>query len=219
MSASIILIDEHPSFRQKIARTLKPYPEFTIVGEADDAREGERIAVQQRPNIAVIDLSLPDISGIRLTDILLNQLPELKVVIGSRHGKIDYVVAALHAGALGYIVKDSMNKLLRDCLAAVLRDEHYLDPLLSRQIVGHLLNPTASPRSQIPYDQLSSRERDILALLGEGLTLKEIGVKLFISPKTVANHRANIMAKLNVRNASQLMRLAIQQGRLGFIKE
>ncbi len=219
MSATIILIDEHPSFREKILKLLLQFEDFSVVGEADDGREGEMLAREKKPDIAIIGLSFPDISGIHLTGILLAQLPAMKIVIVSRHDKIDYVVAAFDAGALGYIVKNSMEKSLRDCLLAALAGAHYIDPVLSPQIAGRLVNGSVKAHQpDSPYGTLSPREREILGMLTKGLAVKDIGEKLFISAKTVANHRTNIMAKLDVHSTAQLVRLTMQQGLFGPIK-
>lgn len=217
ISTTIILIDEHQTFREKTSRFLQQFSDFAVVGEADDAREGERLALRQKPDIAVIDLSLPDVSGIHLTGALLAQLPEMKVVIVSRHDKIDYIISALRAGAIGYILKNSVSKSLLDCLLTACNGEHYLDPLLSRQIAGRLLNgpPQGNYQADSPFASLSPREREIMEMLAKGLPVKEIAENLFISPKTVANHRSNIMAKLDVHSTAQLVRLTMHQGLLG----
>jgi DNA-binding NarL/FixJ family response regulator len=216
MSATIILIDEHPGFRREIAGFLQQFEDFRVVGEADDGREGEILAQRYKPDIAIIGLSLPDVSGIHLTGILLTQLPAMRIVIISRHQKIDYVIGALNAGALGYIVKDSAAKSLGDCLLAALAGTHYIDPVLSRHIAERLINNPATPyAADSAFGSLTPREREILELLAKGLVVREIGEKLFVSPKTVANHRANIMAKLDIHSTAQLVRLTVQQSVFG----
>ena len=212
----IILIDDHPLFRESSKQLISRSQAFEIVGEAGDAREGERMAMGLKPDLAVVDLSLPDKSGIQLTSVLTTALPGIKVVIVSMHSKIDYVVSALRAGALGYVVKDSVTRSLLDCLGAAIKGEYYLDPSLTQEIALKLIEPAEQGSSaDLTYGALSQREQEILRLVAQGVSTKDIAEKLVITPKTVENHRCNIRTKLDLHNTADLVRYATKMGLLG----
>lgn len=214
---NIIIIDDHPLFRESTKHILDRLAGFAVVGTAGDAREGEKLALDLKPDIAIVDLSLPDKSGIHLTRTLTTLLPEIRIVIVSIHAKIDYIISALRAGALGYVVKDSVTRSLPACLEAAGKKEYYLDTALSREIASRLLEiSTEEECVDSAYGALTKREQEILRLLAQGGSTKEIANRLFISAKTVANHRANIMAKLDLHSTAELVRYAVQ---LGFLSE
>lgn len=214
---TIVIVDDHPLFRESAKQMLDRLAEFQVVGTAGDANEGERMIMSLRPDLAVVDLSLPDKSGIQLTRALTTMLPDLKVVIVSMHAKIDYIIKALRAGALGYVVKESVAKSLHNCLEAAIVGEYYLDPALSQEIAHKLLDLVGQEDSSTDsaYGDLSPREQEVLRLLAQGMPTKEIADKLLISAKTVANHRMNIMTKLDLHNTAALVRYAAQLGLLG----
>lgn len=214
---TLIIIDDHPPFRESTIRLLEGCEEFAVIGSAGDAREGEKIAMAQKPDLAIVDLSLPDKSGIDLTHALKTLLPEMRIVIVSKHDRINYVIAALAAGALAYVVKDS--GALKEGLEAAVNGEYYLDPALSGEIAGKLITVAQEEKcTNSSYGSLSPREQEVLRLLAQGITTKAIAEKLFISAKTVANHRANIMAKLDLHTTAQLVHYAAQLGLLGLIR-
>lgn len=214
--AKILLVDDHPLFRESSKRLISRSQSFEVVGEAGDAREGERMAMGLKPDLAVIDLSLPDKSGIQLTGILTTAMPAIKIVIVSMHSKIDYVISALRAGALGYVVKESVSKSLLDCLEAALREEYYLDPSLTQEIALKLIEPPEQGSSaDLTYGALSQREQEILRLVAQGVSTKDIAEKLSITAKTVDNHRCNIRTKLDLHNTADLVRYATKMGLLG----
>ncbi len=216
MKSKIIIIDDHSHFRESLQHSIEQFNNFEVVGTAGDSREGEKIAMQLKPDLAVIDLSLPDKSGIQLTRILKTILPELTIIIVSMHSKIHYILGALQAGALGYLVKESVGKTLFDCLESTLKGEYYLDAALSGEIATKLLDTTTQQvdNNNSAYGALSPREQQVMRLLAQGEPTKDIAEKLSISPKTVANHRANIMTKLNIHNSAGLVRYAARLGLL-----
>ena len=211
----ILLVDDHPLFRESCKGLISRSPAFTVVGEASDAREGERMALGLKPDLAVVDLSLPDKSGIQLTASLSTALPMIKVVIVSMHSKIDYVISALRAGALGYVVKESVSSALLDCLLVALRGEYYLDPFLTGEVVHKLIEPSEQVGADLTYGALSQREQEILRMVAQGGSTREISERLNITPKTVENHRGNIRAKLDLHNTADLVRYATKMGLLG----
>lgn len=217
MKRKIIIIDDHSHFRESLQHSIDQFENFEVVGTAGDSREGEKIAMQLKPDLAVVDLSLPDKSGIQLTRILKTILPELTVVIVSMHSKIHYILGALQAGALGYLVKESVSKTLFDCLESTLKGEHYMDAALSGEIATKLLDVATQQvddNNNSAYGALSPREQQVMRLLAQGAPTKDIAKKLSISPKTVANHRANIMTKLDIHNSAGLVRYAARLGLL-----
>ena len=213
----IVIIDDHPLFRESTKQMLEGLDSFEVVGAAGDAREGERMVMELKPDLAVIDLSLPDKSGIQMTRSLTTMQPGLKVVILSMHAKIDYIIKALRAGALGYVVKESVSKSLHDSLEAAFNGEYYLDPMLSPEIAPKLIDMNEQDESatDATYGTLSPREQDVLRLLAQGMPTKDIADRLSISIKTVANHRMNIMTKLDLHNTAALVHYAAQLGLLG----
>ncbi|MCI5124872.1 MAG: DNA-binding response regulator, partial [Candidatus Electrothrix sp. AR5] len=168
-----------------------------------------------KPDIAVVDLSLPDKSGIQLTRILKGAVPKTRIIIVSMHSKIDYILGALRAGAIGYIVKESVSACLHNALEAAMQDEYYLDSALSREIAGRLLEAAeSSDLSDSTYGNLTAREQEIFRLLAQGVTAADIADKLCISAKTVTNHRANILSKLDLHSTVDLVRYAAKLGLL-----
>ena len=213
---TILIIDDHPLFREGLKAIIGREPRYRTVGEADTARAGIHLAVELKPDVIIVDVSLPDKNGIELTRDLAKLLPASRVLIISMHSKITYIATAFQAGARGYLVKESASDGLLKGLAAVARGELFLDSSLSSQVVENLLQisvqspaPAASPNPR-----LTPREQEVMRLLAEGFTTREIAKRLFISPKTVENHRATIMKKLDLRTTIDLVR---QAARLGLI--
>jgi DNA-binding NarL/FixJ family response regulator len=215
MKKKIVLVDDHDTFRASLRRLIGKSTDFEIVGEAADARQGEAIVRKTRPNLAIVDLSLPDKSGIQLTRLLKTVAPEIGIVIVSMHSKIDYILNALRAGALGYLVKESVSRCLPAALEAALRGEYYLDAALSREIAPRLLEAAeVTDISDETYGSLTAREQEIFRLLAQGNPAGDIADKLCISAKTVTNHRANILSKLNLHSTPDLVRYAAKLGLL-----
>jgi DNA-binding NarL/FixJ family response regulator len=210
----ILIIDDHPLFREGLKAILGNDGKFVVVGEADNGHKGLQRARNLKPDVAVVDISLPDTSGIELTRELRRYLPETRVMIVSMHSKIDYISEAFQAGAIGYLVKESAAAGFLKCLNAVLNNEYFLDSSLSHQVVNRLMeSPSREKRiKDAAYSALTKREQEVMRLLAEGLSCKEAAQKLFISPKTVENHRANIMSKLDLHSTLELVRYAAKLG-------
>jgi len=209
----ILIVDDHQVFRESLKQIIAKANGYEIAGEAADTKEAENMAAQEKPDLAVIDLSLPDKSGIQLTRSLKATLPDIRIVIVSMHGKIDYILGALRAGALGYIVKESVSRSLLSACEAALRNEYFLDPTLSGEIAGKLLEiKSYEEASNSSYGNLTSREQEILRLLAQGVTVNDIADQLCISAKTVTNHRTNILSKLDLHSTVDLVRYAAKLG-------
>ncbi|MCG6905966.1 MAG: response regulator transcription factor [Desulfobacteraceae bacterium] len=213
---TVLIIDDHPLFREGLKAIIGREPRYRLVGETDTARAGIHLATELRPDVIIVDVSLPDKNGIELTRDLAKLLPESRVLIISMHSKITYIATAFQAGARGYLVKESASDGLLKGLAAVARGELFLDSSLSSQVVENLLqiSVTSPAPAASPHPRLTPREQEVMRLLAEGFTTREIAKRLFISPKTVENHRANIMKKLDLRTTIDLVR---QAARLGLI--
>lgn len=211
---SIVIVDDHPLFREGLKSIIGRNTAYSVVGEAKTGRKGLQIALKFKPDLVLIDISLPDKSGIQLTREIRNQLPETRVLIISMHSKIDYIAEAFQAGATGYVVKESASNGLLKGLETVIRGDYFLDSSLSHAVVESLLNlPIKEARIRDDeYGSLTPREQEIMRLLAEGLSVKEIAAKLYISPKTVENHRSNIMNKLGLHSAIELIRYAARLG-------
>lgn len=211
---SILIVDDHPLFREGLKSIISRAENYEVVGEAGSALEGLALAEKRKPRMIIIDLSLPDKSGISLTREVKRKLPDILAIIVSMHSKIDYIAEAFQAGASGYVVKDSASDKLIAALKAVSRGEHYIDSSLSTEIAGKLLSyPVKETRvTDAKYNNLTAREQEIMQLLVEGNTARQIAEKLCISPKTVENHRANIMNKLEVHHAVELVRYGFKLG-------
>ena len=211
---SIVIIDDHPLFREGLKSIIGRNTEYSVVGEAKNGRDGLKITLKLKPDLVLIDISLPDKSGIQLTREIRNQLPGTRVLIISMHSKIDYIAEAFQAGATGYVVKESASNGLLKGLETVISGDYFLDSSLSHAVVESMLNiPIKEARIRDDeYGSLTPREQEIMRLLAEGLSVKKIAAKLYISPKTVENHRSNIMNKLGLHSALELIRYAARLG-------
>ncbi len=211
---SILLIDDHPLFREGLKSIIGRDGRFNVVGEAENGRHALKMVRNLKPDLIVVDISLPDVNGIQLTREIRKIFSEAKILIVSMHSKIDYIAEAFQVGAMGYVVKESATEGLLQALRSVAKGEYYLDSSVSPQVIRNLMKlPVKEARiTDSDYGSLTVREQEVMRMLAEGVPSKEIADKLFISPKTVENHRANIMKKLNLHSTMDLVRYAIKLG-------
>ena len=211
---TILIIDDHPLFREGLKAIIERDNRFEVVGEAGNGREGLRLAKELKPDLALVDMSLPDQSGVQLTRELKNASLKTRIMIITMHSKVDYIVKAFRAGATGYVVKESASERLLQGMDTVLKGEYFMDSSVSHKVIKKLLQfPEKEAKiTDASYDTLTPREQEIMVLLAEGLSSKEIADKLFISPKTVDNHRSNIFRKLNLHSVIELIRYAARLG-------
>jgi two-component system, NarL family, invasion response regulator UvrY len=203
----ILLVDDHAIVREGYRRLLESEPSIRIVGEASDASQAYQHARTLRPDVVVMDIALPGISGIEATRRLLKEQPQLRVLVFSMYDDAIYASRALEAGALGYLSKVSAPEVLVKAIYAVSRGE----PYLSSDVAANIARSVAqSARSEI--DALTPRQLEILRLLVQGETIRSISEKLGLSEKTVANQQWAIRAKLGARNSAQLARVAAKFG-------
>lgn len=211
---TILIVDDHPFLREGLKAIISCDTRYEIVGEAGTGREAIRMVRDQRPDLVLLDIALPDQSGIELTHEIKGISSKTFILIISMHSKVDYIVKAFQAGAAGYIVKDSAAERLLQGIDSVLKGEYFLDSSVSYKVVKKLMQ-SPEKKTKITdgaYDTLTSREQEIMVLLSEGLSAKEVAERLFISPKTAENHRNNIMRKLGLHSNHELIRYAVKLG-------
>ncbi|PYL53246.1 MAG: DNA-binding response regulator [Verrucomicrobia bacterium] len=204
----IVIVDDHPLFRKGLEQLIKSSDDaFKICGEAGDAAEGMSVIRQLSPDLVIVDLSLPGANGIELIKNIRAEFPKLPVLILSMHDESLYALRGLRAGAQGYVMKQ---EALENVIIAI-REVLAGRPYLSHDMSAKLITNFASGSNQAnPTDKLSDRELEVLELIGKGRDVREIADALHISAKTVETHRAHIKEKLNLKNARQVTRFAVQ---------
>lgn len=211
MSITILLADDHTILRQGLAALLEAEPGFHILGEASTGLEALQKAQSLDPDVLVLDLALPDINGLEITRQVRHSNPRTRIVILSMHAKEAYVLEALNSGASAYVLKGSDARELTQAIHQATRGIRYLSPPLSEQSLEAYIQQTRGQEFD-PYETLTNRERQILHLAAGGCSNNEIARRLTISPRTVEQHRAKVMTKLDLHNQSELVRFAIQHG-------
>ena len=214
MADTILLVDDHPAIRASIGAELLKKNIAEKIYEAGNSEEGYDQAMNLKPDLIVMDISLYGASGIELTKKILQKNPEIKIVMLSMYSKVIYITESLKAGAKGYILKEADMDSIIDGIKKVLSGETYVDSRISSKVIASLISPEEDLEQpeDSTYDTLSSREQEILRLLAEGREIRDIAKELCISSKTVINHRTNIMQKLNCSNMVELIKYAIHIG-------
>ncbi len=205
----VYIVDDHPLMRKGMVMTLKSDIEFDVCGQAESAEEALNEILELKPDAAVIDISLPGMNGIELVKNLLHQMPELKILIVSRHDEELYAERALRAGAKGYLMKLEAGEVLVSAVRQVLNGGIYLSDKIGNKLLMKLTSGKTA-KSDNPLDLLSDRELEVFELTGQGHSTRDISKKLHISVKTVESHRANIKEKLHIDSANELMRHAVR---------
>jgi two-component system response regulator NreC len=206
MSIRILLAEDHVMVRQGL-RALLEQAGMAVIGEASDGPEALRIAYEQHPDVAVLDIGMPHLNGIETARRLREALPQIKIVLLTMHTEDPYVLEAMQAGAVGYVLKTQAAADIVQAIRDVVQGEIYLSSRVSRAVVKAYLT-----RSDLPPDPLTSRERETLQLIAEGQTTKEIAWRLGLSVKTVESHRIRLMRKLDIHETATLVRYAIRRG-------
>ena len=211
---TILIVDDHCLFREGLRAIIERSPDYEVLGEAGNGREALRLAQKLKPDVTLLDMSLPDQSGIELTREILRCSSNTRVMIVSMHSKIDYIVGAFRAGAAGYVIKESAADRLLQGLRSILKGDYFMDTSVSQKVVKKLVGIQANEKKFIDasYDNLTPREQEIMVMVAEGFSTNEISERLFISPKTVENHRSSIMRKLNLHSTIELVRYAAKLG-------
>ena len=210
----VLVADDHAIVRTGIRHVLEGEPGFEVVGEAATGAEALALAERLRPDVAVLDLSMPGGSGLRVAAELRRLAPETHILILSMHDNTEYVMESLRAGAHGYLLKDAAATELRGAIRAVRRGESFFSPAIAGRLGAVLRGEPGEPRSPA-LAQLSARERQVLVGVAQGRTNREIALELGISHRTVETHRESLMRKLGVRTVAGLTRLALEAGLIG----
>jgi DNA-binding NarL/FixJ family response regulator len=209
---SIVLADDHTILRAGLRALLTADPSFEIVGEARDGREAVRCVEKLGPDLLLMDLSMPRMSGMDAIREIKKRYPDTKIIALTVHKTEEYLLATLQAGADGFVLKDATHDELIMAIKNVMVGKSYLSPGVSEKIIEGYLDGKKSNRSLSSWESLSQREREVLKLIAEGYKNKEIAEDLCISLKTVEKHRANLMKKLDLHNAAALTVYAVDKG-------
>jgi two-component system, NarL family, response regulator NreC len=212
MKISLLLVDDHAVVRVGLRMLLESEPDIEIVGEADSGSEALNQVTRYLPDVVLMDIGLPDFSGIDATREIKRLSPETAVIALTIHEDEEYFFKMLEAGASGYVPKRAAPEELLTAIRAAAQGEVYLYPSLAKLLVKDYLHQGDSAREERTLDGLTAREQEILTLLADGASNSEIADSLSISPKTVARHRENIMRKLNLHSRSELVKYAIRKG-------
>jgi DNA-binding NarL/FixJ family response regulator len=209
MSVTILIADDHGVVAEGLRHLLASQSEMHVIGLADNGRDAVRAAMENCPDIVLMDHAMPGLNGTEATRIIRERCPSTRVIMLSMYSDAVHVCRALQAGAAGYIVKKSVSREVVEAIWAVHRGGRYVSKQLADSVIDHMVHRTVPDD---PLQRLSSRERQVLQLLAEGHSVAEIAVTLSLSPKTVETYRARMMEKLGIHDLAGLVRFAIQQG-------
>ncbi len=207
MTITLLLIEDQTLMRQGLRMLLDLEPGMTVIGEAADGESGVRLALEKRPDVVLMDVQMPGISGVEATAALCAAWPAARVIILTTFDRDDYVFQAIRAGALGYLLKDAPAEELIRTIRRVHGGEAFIQPEIASRTLRELLRP-----QQSPLEPLSDREREVLLLLAQGASNREIADRLFITEGTVKNHVSNVLGKLQAENRTQAAEIARRYG-------
>ena len=208
-AARVLLVDDHALVRAGLRSLLQTIRGIEVVGEAGDGIEALEQIEALRPRLVLMDIAMREMNGLQALAVVRERHPEVKVLILSMHASEEYVLQAMRSGAAGYLLKDAATAELELALASVLRGETYLSPRVSRQVVERYVHRVTAER---PGEDLTPRQREVLRMLAEGNSTKEIAYQLHLSVKTIETHRAQIMERLDIRELAGLVRYAVRSG-------
>jgi DNA-binding NarL/FixJ family response regulator len=206
----VLLVDDHTVIRDGLRVILEMNPEIQVVGEATDGEMAVNLVCELKPDIVVMDISMPKMNGIDAARQIGALCPKAKVIILSMLGTSEHVFQALRAGAQGYLLKNSAGKEIAAAVVAVEQGKRYLSEQITNTLVGDYLEVREMAQDKSPLESLSQREREIMILVVQGKSSAEIGKSLFLSPKTVETYRSRLMQKLDVKDLAGLIKFALQ---------
>ena len=212
MSTKILLADDHKITRQGLRSLLEKQPDMKVVAEAEDGREAVRLARELHPDVVIMDVSMPDLNGMAATRQILGKSKKVKIIALSMHSDTLFVSEMLKSGASGYLLKDCAFEELREAIHTVIAGNVYLSPAISDVVVDDYLHRLSKTGPSDSGEVLTDREREVLQLMAEGKSTKQIARELYISVKTVETHRRQIMNKLNIHTVAELTKYAIRKG-------
>jgi two-component system response regulator NreC len=208
----ILLADDHQVVREGFRALLEAQPDFEIVSETGDGLDAVRLVEKHKPHVLVVDLMMPGLNGLEVARQITQRSPRTRIVVLSMHANEAYVLEALKNGASAYVLKDASAAELVRAVREALAGRRYLSPPLSQPAIDSYIQRAKTSDSLDLYDTLTNREREVLQLAAEGHTTSEIASRLFISPRTVETHRANVMHKLGLHSQTELVRYTLQRG-------
>jgi DNA-binding NarL/FixJ family response regulator len=208
----VLLADDHTVVRKGLRFLLERAPDMEIVGEASDGREAVRLAAELKPHVVVMDIGMPQLNGIEATAQIVKQNPQVSVIILSVHSDESYLLRALSAGAKGYLLKDSAEEDLVRAVQVAAQGKPFFSPAISEKLLEDYMRYLQQRGLKDSYELLTDREKEILQLLAEGKSNKEVAALLNLSPYTVETHRAHIMQKLNLHNTAEIVLYAVRKG-------
>ncbi len=208
----VLLADDHKLMRSGLRLLLQQSPDFTVVGEADDGREAVELFNSLQPDVVVMDVGMPRLNGVEAAAQIANAKPGAAIVMLSMHSDESYVLRALRAGARGYLLKDSAEADLGRAILAVKEGKSFFSPAVSKVLLEDYIRKLARSGAEDSFDLLSTREREILQLVAEGNSSKEVANLLNLSVHTVETHRSNLMQKLHLRGMPELILYAVRKG-------
>lgn len=206
----LLLADDHLLIRASLRSLLTEFPGIEVVAEASDGREAFELVGQHQPDVVLMDISMAGLNGLEATRLIRKEYPHVQVIVLSMHAGERQVLQALRAGAGGYILKESAPRELELAIESVARGKLFLSPSISRQVIEVFLGQMGGQAD--PLDQLTPRQREILQLIAEGHSSKQIAHRLDASVKTIESHRASLMERLDIHDIAGLVRYAIRQG-------
>jgi DNA-binding NarL/FixJ family response regulator len=204
-----MIVDDHPLFRKGLEQLINSHDGLAICGEAPNAREAMDVVRKIRPDLMIVDLSLPGVHGLELIKNIRAEFPKLLILVLSMHDESLYALRALRAGAQGYVMKQEALENVIHALREVFAGRPYLSAAMSTEVIAKFAHGPGEPKKNV-VEQLSDRELEVLELIGKGRDVRDIAADLHLSPKTVETHRSHIKEKLNLQNARQVARFAVQ---------
>ena len=211
MSIRVLLADDHAIIRQGLRMLLEKQPDIEVVAEAEDGRNAFELAREMAPSVAVMDITMPNLNGVEATRQIINEFPEVRVIALSIHSNKRFVSDMLRAGARGYILKECLFDELVQAIRVVATDGSYLSPRIAGVIVEDYVGRLSTADDSLSAI-LTSREREVLQLVAEGKSTKQIASELYVSPKTVEANRRQIMEKLDIHSIAELTKYAVREG-------
>lgn len=211
VNTRILIADDHKIVRDGLCSLLEKQSKMEVVAEAENGRMAVQLAKERRPNVVIMDISMPDLNGIEATHQLIAALPEVKVIGLSMHSDKRFVVGMFGAGAAGFLLKDCAFEELAQAIKAVVANQVYLSPGIAGTVMEDYFRRISATASS-PKAMLTSRQREVLQLLAEGQSTKQIASRLHVSVKTVETHRRQIMIKLDLHSIAELTKYAVREG-------
>ena len=215
MSFRVLIADDHGIVRKGLRALLEKSPKISVVGEASDGREAVRLAAELLPDIVIMDIAMPMLNGIDAASQIISRHPETKVIMLSMHSDESYILRSLSAGARGYLLKDSAENDILPAVENVAQGRPYFSPMIASTLLDEYVQTMKKHKIQDSYDLLTDREKEVLQLLAEGKSNKDVATLLGLSPYTVESHRTNLMQKLGLHNTAEIVLYAVRKNIVG----